>query len=300
MITMNISRAGRVILVVLGATLVAADAAVAQETEQGDRDNCICISSEGAPQEMLRSFFRTPESRAQLGVFLGDDSEEVDGHSGVVVMSVVDDGPADVAGLRDGDIITALDGRPLGDHPGQSLVDAMGDVEPGDTVAVSYYRDGRQHTANVVTDEATGFAVWSNAGDGFRLRAAPRWEFRSQPGSGGSFELARPEGLGGDFRIITPEGIMRRLSPDGLELVELNPSLGSYFGTDEGVLVTAVDDDSSLGLQPGDVILEIDGREARDAAHVRSILSSYRADEDITFRIMRQQRAREVTGHRRG
>ena len=82
----------------------------------------------------------------------------------------------------------------------------------------------------------------------------------------------------------------------GAALEDLNPKLGEYFGTSDGVLVTDVDEDSTLGLEPGDVILEVGGREATDAGRVRRILASYEDDETITLRIMRQKREMSVQG----
>jgi C-terminal processing protease CtpA/Prc len=85
-------------------------------------------------------------------------------------------------------------------------------------------------------------------------------------------------------------------SVGGLQLEELNPDLGEYFGTESGVLVTDVDEDSTLGLQAGDVILRVGDREVTDANRLRKILSSYEADEEITLHIMRQQREMTVSG----
>jgi hypothetical protein len=86
----------------------------------------------------------------------------------------------------------------------------------------------------------------------------------------------------------------------GLELLELKPGLADYFGTSEGVLVSDVHEESTLGLEPGDVILAIDGRGTTDPDQVRRILGSYDDDENITLRIMRQQREMSVQGQLRG
>jgi hypothetical protein len=80
----------------------------------------------------------------------------------------------------------------------------------------------------------------------------------------------------------------------GVEFIELNPDLGEYFGTDEGILVARVAESSQLGLRAGDVLMAIDGREVRSTDHARRILSSYEADEEIRLRIMRQGSETEV------
>lgn len=86
---------------------------------------------------------------------------------------------------------------------------------------------------------------------------------------------------------------------DGARFVDLNPELGEYFGARSGVLVTDVAEGTTLGLRAGDVIVAIGGREVEDADHARRILSSYRTDEEITFRVLRRQEEIEVTGTRR-
>jgi S1-C subfamily serine protease len=81
-----------------------------------------------------------------------------------------------------------------------------------------------------------------------------------------------------------------------MELVAMNPGLGRYFGTDDGVLVASIAEGSGLGLQAGDVILSIGGRAVRDPAHARSILASYRPDEDLEMDVMRDRRRTTVRG----
>lgn len=83
----------------------------------------------------------------------------------------------------------------------------------------------------------------------------------------------------------------------GLRLIKLNPGLASYFKTDKGVLVSDVEPSSSTGLQPGDVILEIGGRDADNPDRARRILASYSASEKIDFRIVRKGKTMDVKGH---
>jgi serine protease Do len=57
---------------------------------------------------------------------------------GAIVQSVVEDSPASDAGLRAGDVITAIDGEPVED-PG-ALNDAIADRKPGDEITLTVYR----------------------------------------------------------------------------------------------------------------------------------------------------------------
>jgi hypothetical protein len=103
------------------------------------------------------------------------------------------------------------------------------------------------------------------------------------------------------YRFGTEEGprvfsITRGAGRYGLELVRMNPGLGEYFSTEEGLLVLNVDEDSELGLRPGDVLLAIGDRIVEDQGDVRRILASYEEDETVTFRIMRSGREIRVEG----
>jgi S1-C subfamily serine protease len=90
--------------------------------------------------------------------------------------------------------------------------------------------------------------------------------------------------------------VIGRSSAFGLELTELNPGLGEYFSTETGLLVLDVDEDSTLGVNPGDVILAIDGREVEDQGDFRRILRSYDEDETVTITVMRKGREIQVEG----
>jgi serine protease Do len=82
----------------------------------------------------------------------------------------------------------------------------------------------------------------------------------------------------------------------GLELIELNEGLGDYFGTSEGVLVTGLDEDSTLGLRPGDVILRVGDRDVTTPDRVLRLLGTYEDGEEVTFRVRRNGSEMSVMG----
>ncbi len=93
---------------------------------------------------------------------------------GTRVRSVVEDSPASVAGLQEGDVITAVDGEPI-KSPAQLSSD-IGDRAPGEEVTLSVYRpDGAEQLEIDVTlgkhpdDEAKGYLGVEVAGY-FRLQ----------------------------------------------------------------------------------------------------------------------------------
>lgn len=81
-----------------------------------------------------------------------------------------------------------------------------------------------------------------------------------------------------------------------LELAPLNPDLGGYFGTTEGVLVIKAPAGSSLGVKGGDVILTVDGRKPANPNSLVRILRSYEANETFRLEILRQKKRETVTG----
>jgi hypothetical protein len=79
-----------------------------------------------------------------------------------------------------------------------------------------------------------------------------------------------------------------------MELVELSPGLGRYFGTDSGLLVVRAPSDPALKLEDGDVIRRIGGREPGSVSHAMRILRSYEEGEALELEIMREQRSRRL------
>ncbi|HYK84932.1 MAG TPA: trypsin-like peptidase domain-containing protein [Ktedonobacteraceae bacterium] len=70
---------------------------------------------------------------------------------GVLIVSVVPNGPADQAHLQQGDVIVQIDNQPVTDT--SSLGDVLVNKNPGDVVAVHIYRGNQQMTVNVTLGE---------------------------------------------------------------------------------------------------------------------------------------------------
>jgi hypothetical protein len=69
--------------------------------------------------------------------------------SGVIVQHVVEDSPAESAGLQAGDVITALDGTPV--ESAQALTESIAGHTPGDVVTLTVVRlnDGNERQVDV-------------------------------------------------------------------------------------------------------------------------------------------------------
>jgi putative serine protease PepD len=81
------------------------------------------------------------------GGFLGVSTQNAPGSAGATVGQVVSGSPADRAGLAPGDVVTAIDDDAVG--TAQDLVTAVRQHRPGDTVSLTWTRDGERHTAKV-------------------------------------------------------------------------------------------------------------------------------------------------------
>lgn len=214
--------------------------------------------------------------------------------------------------------------------PAQRLLALARNFEEGNPVEVRYLRDGAEAVADI-EPENLGFSALSFGGafDSERFeelmdralsfRTGPEGEFRFRDGPEGNIRFFTPDSpdapgsppRGFSFFMDSESnrcpgtssgGVFMRNSGEtqgcvvGVEFRELNPRLGEYFGTDTGILVIDIDEDSSLGLMPGDVILSIDGREVEELSRLRRILGSYGDDEEVTFTVMRKSSETTVRG----
>jgi serine protease Do len=88
--------------------------------------------------------------RGYLGVAIADLNDnvveglELPDKDGVLVQSVVDDGPAEDAGLEASDVILSVDGTKTPES--KILQEIVADIEPGKKVDIEIIRDGKQRT----------------------------------------------------------------------------------------------------------------------------------------------------------
>ena len=156
---------------------------------------------------------------------------------GALVSDVEAGSPAASAGLRQGDVIVALDGRPIADA--NMLRNNVAGARPGSTVKVEVIRDGRreQLSAHLVERETTTRAKAGRDDSG--------------PGSEPSFGMS--------VEPLTPTTAREIGVPDSLR----------------GVVVSDVDEDgvaAAAGLRPGDVITRVDGHDVTAVDGLRSAL----------------------------
>ena len=113
------------------------------------------------PVKMLRHVVgqlidRGKVSRGYLGVFIADlDSKlartfDYDGE-GVLVEDPIEDGPAQEAGIERGDIITGINGRPVGSA--SELRQIVAALAPGSALSLDLFRNGKTSTIELTIGE---------------------------------------------------------------------------------------------------------------------------------------------------
>lgn len=241
-------------------------------------------------ERMVFEFAGAPRrNRAMLGIAIGP-GEEDSAVDGVQVISVTPGGPADKAGIRSGDVLIRIGDKGLaegGDAAMKRLTEYLAEREPGDEVTVEYLRGEDRRTATIKTESMGRNMFFSHvpglAGEEFAMHLR-----------GLADPPALPEMPRGLPRVPHAPFVLELMHRMGdMELATLTPSLGKYFGTEEGLLVVRAPKDGAYRLKDGDVILEIDGRKPSDPGHAIRILSSYEGGETLEIEIMRD-RQRQV------
>ena len=307
---MTAKRTGRWLAVLVCAVSMIPAGSAAQDRRRSrsrDRDSS---RPELAP---LVNLFMERQSRTRLGLYLDARQSRRYDRDGALITGLMHDSPAEDAGLREGDIITVFEGHVLTTSltdseleadldldeslPAQRLLVLARDLEPGQSVEIRYLRDGANNTVTVEAEEFEFPRVRTfGRGQGFAWGVGPdgaTWDLDIY-GNLGRDMAERMRDFGdrlGDVRVIAPSAFafsFGSTSVEGVEFIDLNPELGEYFGSETGVLVVEVDDESTLGLMAGDVVLAVGDREAETVGRLLRLIRSYEEDEPIRFRIIRR------------
>jgi serine protease Do len=177
--------------------------------------------------------------------------------SGVFVQSVTAGGPAAKAGMQASDIITGINGQNLKD--GDQLVQAISAAQPGTKVELKVLRDGKPVEVAVKIGDRADIVADNGSG---------REPGESGPGEG----EATPARLGVN---------VQNLSESDREQMGLKTG---------GVVIASVEPGSfaeDIGLQKGDVLVEINRHHVASAADVRSLMQSAKPGEAMAFKLMR-------------
>jgi serine protease Do len=177
--------------------------------------------------------------------------------TGVLVQQVQPGGPADKAGLKPGDIITQVDGRPIKD--GDDLVNEIASRKPGSSIRLGFVRDGKPTDTTVtVGDRDKVFAELNN----------PQ-----------SMVPPNEEGDAGESKL----GIVVREAP---------PAVASKLHA-QGMAIQSVRTGSFAdlqGLEPGLIIIRINKQPTSTKTQYDAVVSRLKTGDDVVFEVMDPRR----------
>ncbi|MCK9407513.1 MAG: PDZ domain-containing protein [Bacteroidetes bacterium] len=176
---------------------------------------------------------------------------------GAYINEVLEDSPADSAGIKEGDIIVEFNGTSI--ETAEDLVNVVRSTMPGTKVALKVNREGENKSLSVnvrKNTKRTPFAV-----------IAPRAPRMAMNMFGGEVE--------------------------GMDLMELNKQLAEYFEVPvgKGVLVKSIEKDKSAakaGIKAGDVITRAGGETISDINDLYDVFSESKEGEKVSVDLVRK------------
>jgi serine protease Do len=175
---------------------------------------------------------------------------------GVFVQSVRPGGPSDKAGMKAGDIIISINGKPL--HTGDDLVDTVTSTPIGNPVNLTVVHEGKRENLKVIVGDLAQIFP-ENFGDG-----------------------AKPQETAGE----PAQQVF------GMDIQPLTASQRQQRGIKEegGVLISNVEPGSfayDVQLQQDDVLVSINNKPVNSVADVQRIGASLKPGDAVQFRILR-------------
>ena len=226
-----------------------------------------CAEPKAQPDDQV--VVKVKESKqGWLGVSIQDMTSELAREKGLktktgaIVMDVVDDSPAEKAGLQKNDVIVEFDDRTIDDA--DELVRAVRKTSPETRVNVVVMRNDQRKTLPVEVGKAKKM----------KLRA---------------FTFKGP-------RVH----VFSSTDMHGLTLMTLNKQLGEYFGAPRGrgVLVQEVDKGSTAekaGFKAGDVIIKVGEESVRRIDDIRWAMDEFDEGDRVAIGILRKGSQKSLT-----
>ncbi|HEY8559982.1 MAG TPA: Do family serine endopeptidase [Pyrinomonadaceae bacterium] len=208
--------------------------------------------------------------RGQLGVNIQNITEDVakslelKDTKGVLISNVRAGSAADKAGVKRGDIVTAINGEKVED--GNVLRNKVANTLPGTEIRLTVVRDGQEQQLTAVLDE-------------FNTEEAKR---ENQQDDENPANPSKPSGkLGLDLKPVTPEEARKLQLPEGTS----------------GLLVTDADPDGAAadeGIARGDVILEVNRQPVESLEDMQAALEKS-GDRPILLLVVRRGQVSYLT-----
>lgn len=147
-----------------------------------------------------------------------DKGEDIDlgTMEGIYVAKVTEESAAEEAGMKEGDVITAIDGKPV--NKMAELQEVLAKKRPGDKVSVTYLRDKKKATKTVT--------------------------LKNEKGNTQVVKKADLDVLGGNFRAITNAQKEQLNIGYGLEVLKVSSGRLKTAGITKGFIIQRVNDNA--------------------------------------------------------
>ncbi|MDP1676533.1 MAG: PDZ domain-containing protein [Bacteroidota bacterium] len=183
---------------------------------------------------------------------------------GAYINEVVDESPADSAGLKKGDVVVDFNSKKI--ETSEDLSNAVRETKPGTKATVKINRNGESKSISVNIGKnkiRMPFAL--------NVPRAPRVVVNM---------------FGGDI--------------EGMDLMELNKQLAEYFEAPnaKGVLVKEVEKDenaATAGIKAGDVITKVGDEVIKDIGDVRDAIADLEEGDKVNIELIRKGKKTTVS-----
>ncbi len=181
---------------------------------------------------------------------------------GALIADVVKDSPAEKAGVKPGDVVVGLNGKPVNDN--NQLTRDVGVIPPGNTVKLDLVREGKQRTVEAKLAERPDEQESSG-------RVSSKNDSNKDSG----------DLLGLQVQDVTPQLAQRaQVDPTTKGAVVVDVALDSPAG--------------DAGLEPGDVIVELNRKAVATAADYKNAVKSVKKGDTALVRVRRGQATQYV------
>ncbi len=235
-------------------------------------------------------------SRPWLGVAIGENDQ-----GQVVVGNVETDSPAEMAKLKEGDVILAIDGKNIGGAA--NFVSEIRSRKPGRDIDLKVERQGKPVSLKAKLGEYPEAEARKELEAWFPRLFPPAPPAAPRAAKPGEAPAAPRESK--EFNVFTAPRepgtwpVWEKRKYVGLYLEPLTKELLDYFGVkgETGLLVNRLTKDApaaKAGIKVGDVIVRADGREVETVGDLSELIQDKKKGDKIKLEIIRDKKPMAV------